>query len=88
MVFDGTVAIVATLAGGGLNSPAAAAFDGARILLTNQNGPSVSLFKAADLSLIGSVPLNFGISVYPHGACSDGLNFWVTDYNFGSLFRI
>jgi hypothetical protein len=85
-----TGALVATIGSLGLYNPAVAAFDGARILVTNQAGPSATLYKAADLSFIATVPLNFGIAVpsYPYGACSDGLNFWVTDYNTGAIDRI
>ena len=83
-----TGAIVATFTGAEINQPATAAFDGARILVTNQSGQSAALFKAADLSLIGTIPLNYNVSAYPYGACSDGLNFWVTDYGDGFLLRI
>lgn len=65
-------AVLATLMGNGWNGPEIAAFDGERILVTN----SVSLWKAADLSPLGSV--STGASSIPIGACSDGLNFWVT----------
>jgi hypothetical protein len=67
--------ILATLTGNGLNEPAAAAFDGERILVTNNFGDSVSLWKAADLTPAGSFS-TFG-NTRPVGACSDGLNFWV-----------
>jgi DNA-binding beta-propeller fold protein YncE len=70
-----TGAVVATLFGNGLRSPLAAAFDGERILVTNQNLNSVSLWKAADLSPLGTV---FTGSATPYGVCSDGLNFWIT----------
>jgi hypothetical protein len=33
----------------------------------------VSLWKAADLTPIGS----FSTSTEPFGACSDGINFWI-----------
>jgi hypothetical protein len=79
-----TGAILATLTGNGLNGPRVAAFDGERILVTNQLGNSVSLWKAADLSPLGSV--NFG-STSPQGACSDGLNFWITLLNTNQLAR-
>ena len=71
-----TGAILATLTGNGLSTSFAAAFDGERILVTNQGNNSVSLFKAADLSPIG----NFftGSPTTPTGAASDGQNFWVT----------
>jgi hypothetical protein len=70
-----TGSVLTTLTGNGLNNPIAAAFDGVRILVTIQGGGgSVSLWKAADLSAIGNTPTGGG----PWGACSDGVNFWVT----------
>lgn len=80
-----TGAIVATLFGNGLFSPQTAAFDGERILITNFNGDSVSLWKAADLTRLGSV--STGASSKPFGACSDGLNFWITLNNTNKLAR-
>jgi hypothetical protein len=68
-------AVLATLSGNGLSGPAAAAFDGQRILVSNINGNSVSLWKAADLSPLGTFPTGPGSS--PFGACSDGINFWI-----------
>jgi hypothetical protein len=66
---------LATLTGNGLNHPTTVAFDGERILATNEDGHSVSLWKAADLTPLGSFPT--GASTQPFGACSDGLNFWI-----------
>jgi DNA-binding beta-propeller fold protein YncE len=80
-----TGVILATLTGNGQVFPNTAAFDGERILVTNANGDSVSLWKAADLSPIGSVPT--GDSTYPAGACSDGINFWITFVSSGQLAR-
>jgi YVTN family beta-propeller protein len=57
-------------------------FDGERILVTNAGNDSVSLFKAADLGFIANV----SIESTPFGACSDGINFWVTLVN-GNLLR-
>jgi hypothetical protein len=71
-------AVVATLTGNGLLSPNAAAFDGQRVLITNFAGNSVSLWRAADFIPLGSY--GTGFSTGPFGACSDGLNFWVTLY--------
>jgi hypothetical protein len=79
-----TGAVLATLSGNGLNLPETAGFDGERILVTNTNGNSVSLWKAADLTPLGSV--STGAST-PVGACSDGLNFWVTLNGAGKLAR-
>jgi hypothetical protein len=69
-----TGAVLATLTGNAIGGPAAAAFDGERVLVTQVPGKTVSLWKAADLSPLGSVSLG----VTPLGACSDGLNFWVS----------
>ncbi len=67
-------AVVQTLTGNGLNGPDAAAFDGQRVLVTNGVGNSVSLWKAADLTPLGS----FATGSSPAGVCSDGVNFWVS----------
>ena len=80
-----TGAILATLTGNGLVTPHGAAFDGERILITNNLGNSVSLFKAADLSPLGSFPL--GASTQPYVACSDGVSFWITLNLAGKLAR-
>ena len=68
-----TGAILATLTGNGLNGPLNIAFDGQRILVTDDNVTSVSLFKAADLTPLGSFP----VGAEPIAACSDGVAFWV-----------
>jgi hypothetical protein len=71
-----TAFVLATLTGNGLNGPVSAAFDGERILVTNLNGNSVSLWKATDLTPLGTFAT--GAASGPYGACSDGLNFWIT----------
>ena len=78
-----TGAVLATLMNNGLNGPTAAAFDGQRILVTNTSGNSVSLWKAADLSPLGSVNLVFAEGFSPTGVCSDGVNFWVVANTVG-----
>jgi hypothetical protein len=81
-----TGAVLATLSGNGLVGPYTAAFDGERILVTNfDGGHSVSLWKAADLTPLGSVSTGAGSS--PQGACSDGLNFWITLQESNQLAR-
>lgn len=75
--------VLATLSGNGLDTPTQIAFDGERMLVTNQSGNSVSLWKASDLTPIGTFPVGAGTA--PFGACSDGLNFWVT---FGAQNKI
>ena len=67
---------LAILTGNGLSVPLEGAFDGSRYMATNSSGPgSVSLWKAADLTPLGSfaMPASSG----PDGVCSDGLNFWI-----------
>jgi hypothetical protein len=71
--FAGTV--IATLSGNGLVTPHQAAFDGERILVTNRQANSVSLWKATDLTPIGT--FSTGTDSTPYGVCSDGLNFWI-----------
>jgi YVTN family beta-propeller protein len=66
-----------------LNGPTTASFDGERVLVANQGGSSVTVFKAADLSVIANVTT--GSLTSPVGACSDGVNFWVSI--FGALLR-
>jgi S-layer homology domain len=68
-----TSAVIATLTGNGLNSPVQAAFDGERIVVTNNGGLVVSLWKASDLTPLGTLGLGGG----SWGACSDGIKLWV-----------
>jgi len=77
--------VIATLSGNGLNFPWSAAFDGERILVTNNGGNSVSLWRATDLSPLGSYSLLPGSA--PHGTCSDGVNFWVALSGVHALAR-
>jgi hypothetical protein len=71
----------------GLSAPNQAAFRGQRIIVTNPGGftPSVSLFKAADLSVVSNVPTP-GMTA-PWGVCSDGVNFWISDYGSNTIGR-
>jgi len=72
-----TGAVLRVLTGNGLNFPVAGAFDGQRVLITNNGGgDGVSLWKAADLTPLGSSQT--GAGTFPWGACSDGRNFWIT----------
>lgn len=67
--------VVATLTGNGLDRPYVAAFDGQRVLVTNNiSDKGVSLWKAASLSPLGFCRSPAG--TLPQGACSDGINFW------------
>ena len=81
-VRDGQV--LATLTGNGLSSPSQAAFDGEHILVTNVGGRSVSLWKATDLTAIGTFSTG---ATSPFGACSDGINFWITLESSNQLAR-
>ena len=67
----------------GLSQPLQAVFDGQRILVLNSAG--FSLFKAADLSVIGNSSPS-GVST-PFGACSDGVNFWASFNASGKIGR-
>ena len=79
-------AVLATLTGNGLTTPEAAAFDGQRVLVTNgSSANSVSLWKAADLSVLGSFSTGSGSG--PLGAASDGVDFWIGLHNGGKLAR-
>ena len=90
---DGTVSVVrassgsilATLTGNGMVDSVGAAFDGERVLVTNVSGNSVSLWKAASLTPLGSFPLPAGSA--PIEACSDGVNFWIALLNGHRLAR-
>jgi hypothetical protein len=77
--------VLATLTGNGVNTPHSAVFDGERILVTNFTD-SVSLWKAADLTLLGSYPT--GASSVPQNACSDGLNLWITFDGLNKLDKL
>jgi YVTN family beta-propeller protein len=81
-----TGSLVATLTGNGLHQPISVAFDGQRILVPNNLGPnaSVSLWRAADLSPLGTVPMGTHI---PYAAASDGVDFWITLQDVGGLVR-
>lgn len=88
MVPASTGNVVATIsadANNMLHSPSSASFDGERILVTNDVGNSVTLFKATDLSIIANVPT--GVSTLPYGACGDGINFWIKLQGTGNLLR-
>ncbi len=83
-----TGSVVATITADATNllaRPEIGSFDGERVLFTNSNNGSVTLFKAADFSFIANVSIKLGTT--PLGACSDGINFWVTLFLSGSLLR-
>ena len=85
VVRPSTGAILSNLTGNGLESGAnAAAFDGQRVLFASMNSNSVSLWKAANLTPLQT----FSVENPAFGACSDGIQFWVTWQNFGRLLRI
>ena len=68
-------AVLATLTGNGMFNPLTLAFDGQRMLGSNPSTDTVSLWKAADLTPLGSFPMPS--SSTPRGICSDATNFWV-----------
>jgi YVTN family beta-propeller protein len=83
---SGTViATIASNISNALMQPAHAAFDGERILVVNRGNEAVTLFRAADLALIDWV--STGAGSQPYGACSDGINFWVTLRGTRELLR-
>jgi YVTN family beta-propeller protein len=71
--------VLTTLTGNGLGFPLGMAFDGERVFVCN-NLMTVSLFKAADLSPLGTLSTQ-SIVGGPAAACSDGVSFWFTDGN-------
>jgi streptogramin lyase len=77
--------VLATLTGNGLLTPWGAAFDGQRVLVTNLNGNSVSVWKAADMTPLGSFATGPGTG--PTGACSDGINFRILLSSTNQLAR-
>jgi DNA-binding beta-propeller fold protein YncE len=85
VVRPSTGTVLTMLTGNGLNHPVHAAFDGERILVSNNFGDSVSLWKAADLTPLGAFSTGTGSA--PWGACSDGFNFWVVLQGTGRLAR-
>jgi hypothetical protein len=46
------------------------------VLVTNYGGSEVSLWNAADFAPLGT--FSTGPASFPIGACSDGVNFWMT----------
>jgi YVTN family beta-propeller protein len=78
--------VLDTITGNGLDAPTGLAFDGERVLVTNNTGlGSVSLFKAADLTPLGN--LFTGVNSNPFAACSDGLNFWIVRQGLDDIVR-
>ncbi len=65
--------IVATISANAslLSGPTGASFDGEQVPVANSSGNSVTLFKAADLSVLGDVTTRSSTS--PFGPCSDGI---------------
>ena len=85
MVRASSGAILEVLTGNGLDMSRVAAFDGERILVTNQDADTVSLWKAADLTPIGSYAAG---GTGPFGAASDGVNFWIGLFGTDKLARL
>jgi hypothetical protein len=76
-----TGAVVATLTGNGIDKPQAMAFDGERVMVT-QDSRRLSLWQATSFTPLGFVTSNY----LPYGVCSDGLNFWIS-FEQGRLGR-
>jgi hypothetical protein len=57
----------------------------AALLISLMVNNSVSLWKAADLSPLGT--FSTGANTSPAHVCSDGLNFWITLNNAAKLAR-
>jgi hypothetical protein len=55
------------------------------VLVTNNGGHSVSLWRAADLTTL--VSFATGGITFPLGACSDGINFWIALNGISKLAR-
>ena len=82
---DGTVLKTFSSGNGdqnGLDQPNAAAFDGQRILVTNENA-GLSLFQSTNLSPLGAISTP-GVTT-PFGVCSDGVNFWASFNGSGKI---
>jgi len=77
--------VLQTITGNGLNGCFGLAFDGERVLVVNEPVATVSLFKAADFTPLGSLSVTSGAS--PRRVCSDGLNFWITRFNSNDIIR-
>jgi hypothetical protein len=77
--------VLQTITGNGLTGCLGLAFDGERVLVANEAGDSVSLFKAADFTPLGS--LSIGAGADPSAVCSDGLNFWITRPGSNDIVR-
>ena len=84
-----TGAVVKVLTGNGMVTPPTAAFDGQRVLVPNFIADSVSLWKAADLTPLGSFSLSTSTNVNfrPYGTCSDGTNFWITEFAANQVLK-
>jgi hypothetical protein len=76
--------VVQTVSAFLMAGPQTAAFDGERVLIACE-GNSVFVFRATDLSFLGAA--GTGARSTPFGACSDGLNFWVTLRGTDKLLR-
>jgi len=68
----------------GLSEPEMAAFDGQRVLVTDNNG-GVSLFRSTDLSPLGFFPTP-GVTS-PFGVCNDGISFWISFFGSAAIGR-
>lgn len=76
--------VLKTLTAPFMLAPFTAAFDGERVLVACQS-QGIFLFKAADLSRITGI--STAPNSVPYGACSDGVNFFVTLNGANKLVR-
>jgi hypothetical protein len=80
-----TGAVLSTASDGSLGSGFQAAFDGQRVLVTHDDGSTISVWKATDLSEIGVVDPGQGSN--PFGVASNGLHFFFALSGPGQLAR-
>jgi hypothetical protein len=81
-----TGTVIATLTDTFIQAPNAAAFDGERIVITDDSfGGFISVWKAADLTPLNAI--SPGDKTSPAGVCSDGANFWIALSGTGQLAR-
>jgi hypothetical protein len=83
VVRPSTGAILATLTNAGLTTPYAAAFDGQRVLVTNASGGVVTIWKAADPTLLQIVQTGGRNGI----VASDGVNFWLSFPDLNTVAR-
>jgi DNA-binding beta-propeller fold protein YncE len=81
---NGEVVKTLTTVDGVGDKPTALAFDGANMWVVNEDDDTVSIFRTADFSLVGKVP----VGDRPLGIAFDGANMWVTNNNDGTVSKL